>query len=143
MVCSLLEEENVPHTAMFDLSEEQDTKIEHYFLEWRDMGSPDSSKIEKMLAVVKAFIDRTNRAVVFHCYAGKGRTGTAIAAYLIKYHGLTGQQAIEKVRSIRPGSVETREQERWLVNYYNSLHPDRTPEEYLEPSRLSRAIPPQ
>ncbi|MEM2545970.1 MAG: hypothetical protein QXJ49_07265, partial [Nitrososphaerota archaeon] len=40
------------------------------------------------------------------CAAGQGRTGTVLAAYLIVTEGLQPDEAIARVRSVRPGSVE-------------------------------------
>jgi len=48
--------------------------------------------------------------VLIHCGEGKGRTGTALAAYLV-YHGMSADQAIQLVREKRPGSIQTAEQE--------------------------------
>jgi hypothetical protein len=48
-----------------------------------------------------------------HCYAGLGRTGT-IAARLLIEHGCHPVEAIARVRSIRPGSIETVEQENYV-----------------------------
>ena len=47
--------------------------------------------------------------VAVHCLAGQGRTGTVLAAYLIR-GGLTAGQAISEVRSVCPGAVEARAQ---------------------------------
>lgn len=41
---------------------------------------------------------------------GLGRTGTLLACYLVRREGLDAGEAIVRVRRIRPGSVETREQ---------------------------------
>ena len=64
-------------------------------------------------------IDRAKRSgmgVAIHCGAGKGRTGTVLAAYLVT-QGLTASEAIRKVRELRPGSVETFEQEQAVVEW--------------------------
>jgi ADP-ribosyl-[dinitrogen reductase] hydrolase len=49
-----------------------------------------------------------------HCYAGLGRTGT-IAARLLIEHGYRPAEAIARVRHIRPGSIETYEQESYVL----------------------------
>jgi atypical dual specificity phosphatase len=55
-----------------------------------------------------------------HCTAGMGRTGTMLASYLV-YQGSTAQEAIAKIRELRPGSIETAEQEEALQAYYEYL----------------------
>lgn len=57
---------------------------------------------------------RKSGAVCVHCRSGRGRTGMFLAAYLMKYKDLAADQAIATVRSTRPHSIETREQEEAL-----------------------------
>jgi len=45
-----------------------------------------------------------------HCGAGLGRTGTTLAAYFVT-EGMSATAAIDEVRKLRPGSIETPEQE--------------------------------
>lgn len=133
LICSMIEEENVPFDHFLQFSEDQGAEsLQNIHVDWRDRSTPERRHIEAMLVKVKEYMDQNpSKSVVFHCYAGKGRTGTAIAAFLIKYHGMTGIESINYVRKFRKGSIETREQERWLVDYYNSLNPGKEPEPYL------------
>ena len=74
-----------------------------------DMQAPSARQIEHVLQV----IDKANASrmgVALHCGAGLGRTGTFLAAYFV-HHGLTARDAVTKVRDLRPGSIETTEQE--------------------------------
>ena len=48
---------------------------------------------------------------------GRGRTGTMCACYFVHMQGQTADQAIGNIRRMRPGSIETSEQER-LVHQY-------------------------
>ena len=54
--------------------------------------------------------------VLIHCRGGLGRAGT-IAACLLVELGATPQDAIKRVRSARPHSIETRAQERYVMDY--------------------------
>jgi atypical dual specificity phosphatase len=60
------------------------------------------------------------RKTAVHCAAGRGRTGTVLAAYLCKRHGLSAEEAINQIRSKRHGSIE-RSQEGVIGEYYRSL----------------------
>jgi atypical dual specificity phosphatase len=54
--------------------------------------------------------------VAVHCGAGLGRTGTVLAAYLVA-GGEEARAALARVRELRPGSVETADQERAIEAY--------------------------
>lgn len=74
-----------------------------------DMFPPSQHQIDlAMSAIAKAH--EQNFGVAIHCAAGMGRTGTILACWFVR-QGQASQAAIAKVRDLRPGSIETDEQE--------------------------------
>jgi len=63
--------------------------------------------------------------VAVHCRMGRGRTGTMLASYIMKTEGLGAIQAIQKVRRVRPGSVETKAQEEALELFEKHLEDEK------------------
>lgn len=59
-----------------------------------------------------------SQAVGVHCALGFGRTGTMLACYLVKERGLAAGDAIAEIRRLRPGSIETYEQEKAVFQFY-------------------------
>lgn len=55
--------------------------------------------------------------VFVHCLAGKGRTGTVLAGWLMRTRGWDATRAINHVRARQPAAVESREQEGFLDRY--------------------------
>jgi atypical dual specificity phosphatase len=68
-----------------------------------DFQAPSTAQMLTALA----FLDRaftTHMPVAVHCLAGQGRTGTVLAAYLVR-GGLPANTAIAEVRTICPGAI--------------------------------------
>jgi ADP-ribosyl-[dinitrogen reductase] hydrolase len=57
---------------------------------------------------------RNGSGVVVHCRGGLGRAGTIASRLLIEL-GMAPKTAIERVRAVRPGAIETRAQEQYVL----------------------------
>lgn len=85
-----------------------------------DLFPPSQKQIELCLAAVaKAHAKKLGVGV--HCGAGLGRTGTMLACYLVT-QGISGRDAIGRVRQLRPGSIETPEQEEAVEEFARRRH---------------------
>ncbi|MFT5233965.1 MAG: atypical dual specificity phosphatase [Candidatus Krumholzibacteriia bacterium] len=80
-----------------------------------DFTPPTLDQITAFIAEV-ALAKNENYTLGIHCTAGLGRTGTMLAALFVS-EGLSAEEAIIKVRKIRPGSVETPEQEARIAEF--------------------------
>ena len=99
----------------------QNYELENYFLKTDDYNAPTVDEIHKVIGYIEKNIE-ANKPVLVHCAAGKGRTGTVLAAYLIKKEGLTPFEAVKKLRLMRPGSVQSKQQSIALEHYYRFLN---------------------
>lgn len=84
-----------------------------------DFTAPTQQQLAEFVAAADQRIAEGERVGV-HCAGGKGRTGTFLAAFLVS-RGMTADEAIAEVRRLRPGSIETDEQEQAVEQYYNGL----------------------
>jgi atypical dual specificity phosphatase len=73
-----------------------------------DMAAPSVGQLERCVSAIRRAMDQ-QMGVAVHCGAGLGRTGVVLAAYFVST-GLSAQNAIGRVRRLRPGSIETDEQ---------------------------------
>lgn len=70
------------------------------------------------------FVDKSVRSknkIMVHCAAGKGRTGTVLAAYLCQHDNLSAEEAIRQIRAKRPGSVEKASGQEEVVKSFERL----------------------
>jgi atypical dual specificity phosphatase len=84
-----------------------------------DMEPPTDRQLDHILSTIRK-ANASGMGVAVHCAAGLGRTGTVLAAYFVA-GGLPAREALVKVRDLRPGSVETAEQERAVERYARRL----------------------
>jgi atypical dual specificity phosphatase len=104
-----LSEEPLP----LDLLSKYQLRGEH--LPVADFTAPTLDQVERALIIIDGFLAQ-GLPVAVHCGAGLGRTGTILACYLVSQDH-TAREAIELVRTKRPGSIETRAQEAVVKAY--------------------------
>jgi len=90
--------------------EKLDKNLFVQYLAWpvSDMSVPTWSQLFQALRYFRSF-QKMHLPVFLHCYAGLGRSGF-FAALFCMMRGDQAKEAIEKVRSLRVGAIETDEQ---------------------------------
>lgn len=92
--------------------------INYSHLKWFNHEPATPDLLEKSLRFIQDSLS-SGRKLVVHCGAGSGRTGTILAAYLVRVKGFTIDDAIQYVRKKRPGSIE-RTQEEYLRKHFGT-----------------------
>ena len=81
-----------------------------------DMSVPEFDDLTYAIDFIHRRITN-NEPVMVHCLAGLGRTGTLLACYLVKYQKMSADDAIQKVREERPGSIQSFPQEEIIFQF--------------------------
>ena len=116
-VLSLIENHEFEMLGVPELGEAVKARgIDWFHFPIRDLDTPAVDAMGTWAAIsaqLHATLERGGRVLV-HCRGGLGRAGT-IAALMLIERGWSAPHAISDVRSVRPGAIETAEQERWLT----------------------------
>ena len=91
-----------------------DVKYLHVYA--NDMGIPEFDDLTNSVDFIHQRITN-EEPVMVHCLAGLGRTGTILACYMIKYEDMAADDAIEKVRRERHGSIQSFSQEEIIFRF--------------------------
>jgi atypical dual specificity phosphatase len=84
-----------------------------------DMQPPTQNELDRSIETIRRAHEQ-QMGVGVHCGAGLGRTGVVLACYFVA-KGLNAKNAVARVRRLRPGSIETSEQEE-AVNEFARRH---------------------
>lgn len=103
-----------------------------------DFAAPTAEALRRAVEFCRRHLDR-GESVVVHCMAGIGRTGTVLAAVLVSL-GRSAPQAIDEVRRLRAGSLETSEQEAAVHAYARRVAAER-PASHPSPPRREEEQP--
>jgi len=81
-----------------------------------DFGTPEAvgqARWQSLSPKLHAILDAGGR-VFAHCYGGKGRSGMVLLRLMVE-RGLDPDQALQHLRAVRPGAVETEAQRLWAI----------------------------
>lgn len=88
---------------------------ERFLVPWETLGPALAKKL------------KTGERIVVHCKGGLGRAGTVASMLLLQCGVATSaEDAIGLVRAVRPGAIETVEQERFLCDWSQSITEGRS-----------------
>ena len=90
--------------------------IKYLHVHSNDMGVPEFDDLVNSVDFIHSRI-MANEPVMVHCLAGLGRTGTILACYLIKYQNTSADDAIQKIRKERHGSIQSFSQEEIIFRF--------------------------
>ena len=113
---SLIEPHEFERLGVAQMKESVPAGIEHFILPIVDGGVPSGTwehawskagpKLRERLAL--------GERIVIHCRGGLGRAGMVAARLLVEF-GEDPAAAIRRVRNARPGAIETRRQEQYVL----------------------------
>ena len=88
----------------------------------RDVSVPSAAASRDYAALIDALHAEVvgSRNVTVHCRGGLGRTGLVAACVLVR-QGASADDAIRRVRTSRPGAIETVAQERYVYEYASTV----------------------
>lgn len=124
---SLMEQDELEWYGVGDLPEKaRQLGLRHFHLPIIDMDIPGKNFEKSWLTAGKELrtLLLTGKSIVIHCLGGLGRTGT-VAARLVIELGVDHETAIGRIRTARPGAIQTVMQEVYVRRCKPILDPDQ------------------
>lgn len=94
--------------------------IEYLHVPTPDLTAPSLDHLDEAVEFIHEQI-QNGRPVMVHCAAGLGRAGTVLACYFVKHGGDTAEEAIRRIRGMRPGSIQSDVQEIAIGHYQSRV----------------------
>ena len=114
---------NVGVTTLITLTEQdfpQDALTRHglknVHLPIADRKAPTPAEMDMLVARMRELMEN-GKVLAVHCLAGLGRTGTILAAYLVKEKGMSAHGALNQIRRFNRQFVQSDDQEDFLTEY--------------------------
>ncbi|NOT20703.1 MAG: ATP-binding cassette domain-containing protein [Sideroxydans sp.] len=85
-----------------------------------DREAPSVAQTHMLLVRMQRMIE-AGEILAVHCKAGLGRTGTILAAWMIREGGLSAESSMERLRRIERGFIQSESQEKFLHEYESDL----------------------
>jgi len=109
-----LTEQDLDHTAL------RRHGLQNLHLPIFDREAPSVNQTYMLLIRIQRLME-AGKVLAVHCKAGLGRTGTILAAWLIREGGLSAGASISRLRMINKGFVQTTTQEEFLAEFEADL----------------------
>jgi atypical dual specificity phosphatase len=90
--------------------------LENFHLAIPDRKAPTAAEMDLLVTRMRELLAE-GKVLAVHCLAGLGRTGTIIAALMVKEKGITAQAALDQIRKVNRQFVQSDDQEDFLVEY--------------------------
>ena len=85
-----------------------------------DREAPSIAQTHMLLIKMERLMLK-GEVLAVHCKAGLGRTGTLLAAWMIRDGGFASEEAVRRLRLIEPGFIQSDEQMDFLSRYEQDL----------------------